>query len=86
MVGAAHTYRNNRVDGMHCTMTFEPPPPGCASIRRSGADMATGSDMNELQDAVARAVTTALRARGYAVDSEDEADSPRLKLIYMYEY
>lgn len=31
----------------------------------------------DLQDAVARAVTTALRDSGYSVDSEDEADSTR---------
>ena len=35
------------------------------------------STVAELQDAVARAVTTALRDSGFSVDSEDEADSTR---------
>ena len=39
--------------------------------------MATGIAA-DLEDAVARAVTTALRDSGYVVDSDDEADSARL--------
>ena len=33
--------------------------------------------MRDLQDAIARAVTTALRDSGYTIDPEDEADYTR---------
>ena len=59
-------------------MIFDPALPHCcALIRIPATAMATGI-VADLQDAVARAVTTALRDRGYVVDSEDEADSARL--------
>ena len=50
--------------------------PRC-TLFRSVATMSTFSD---LQDAVACAVTTALRNSGYSIDSEEEGDSTRCVL------
>ena len=87
MGGSLYSYGNGDPGSL---ISYECRDPGPHSHMRMGTrgpqcrgspfprDTGTTSTVADLQDVVARAVTTALRDHGYAVDSEDEADSARL--------